>query len=55
MLSSVSYVCLGTCAGMWVISRSIYILLYFIIFYFLGLANSAFGYFFVLFLFLFLV
>ena len=25
MLSSVSYVCLGACAGMWVISRSIYL------------------------------
>ena len=25
MLSSVSYVCLGVCAGMWVISRSIYL------------------------------
>ena len=25
MLSSVSYVCLGACAGMWVISRVIYL------------------------------
>ena len=25
MLSSVSYVCLGVCAGMWVISRGIYL------------------------------
>ena len=25
MLSSVSYVCLGVCAGMWVISRDIYL------------------------------
>ena len=25
MLSSVSYVCLGACAGMWVISRGIYL------------------------------
>ena len=25
MLSSVSYVCLGMCAGMWVISGSIYL------------------------------
>ena len=25
MLSSVSYVCLGVCAGMWVFSRGIYI------------------------------
>ena len=25
MLSSVSYVCLGMCSGMWVISRGIYL------------------------------
>ena len=25
MLSSVSYVCLGVCTGMWVISRGIYL------------------------------
>ena len=25
MLSSLSYVCLGVCAGMWVISRGIYL------------------------------
>ena len=25
MLSSVSYVCLGVCAGMWVIRRGIYL------------------------------
>ena len=25
MLSSVSYVCLGVCPGMWVISRGIYL------------------------------
>ena len=25
MLSSVSYVCLGVCAGMWAISRGIYL------------------------------
>ena len=25
MLSSVSYVCLGVCAGMWVISKGIYL------------------------------
>ena len=25
MLSSVSYVCLGVCAGMWVISRGVYL------------------------------
>ena len=25
MLSSVCYVCLGVCAGMWVISRGIYL------------------------------
>ena len=25
MFSSVSYVCLGVCAGMWVISRGIYL------------------------------
>ena len=25
MLSSVSYVCLGMCAGMWVISRGVYL------------------------------
>ena len=25
MLSSVSYVCLGACTGMWVISRGIYL------------------------------
>ena len=25
MLSSVSYVCLGVCAGMWIISRGMYL------------------------------
>ena len=29
MLSSVSYVCLGACAGMWVISRGIYLACWF--------------------------
>ena len=38
MLSSVSYVCLGMCAGMWVISGGIYLGIFH-----LGLAVPAFG------------
>ena len=45
MLSSVSYVCLGVCAGMWVISRG-YILGRAGFVFHLGLAVPAFGSFF---------
>ena len=43
MLSSVSYVCLGVCAGMWVISRDIYIFGRAGFVFHLGLAVPAFG------------
>ena len=42
MLSSVSYVCLGMCAGMWIISGGIYIGRTGFVFH-LGLAVPAFG------------
>jgi len=40
MLSSVSYVCLGMCAGMWVISGGIYLGVLVFVFH-LGLAVPA--------------
>ena len=43
MLSSVSYVCLDVCAGMWVISRGIYLGLLVLSFLSIGLAVLAFG------------
>ena len=49
MLSSVSHVCAGMCAGMWVISQSIYIWACEQVFH-LSLINSAFVFFLLLFL-----